>query len=108
MQLDPQMKALLDQLTAAEAKPFHFGSPQEARAAIDALVGLVAGPPKKVAKVEDRKIPGPGGQIPVRIYTPAGSATPAASAPMGVLVYFHGGGWVIGDIESYDVLCRSL
>jgi acetyl esterase len=102
MQLDPQMKTLLDQLAAAEGKPFHTGSPQEARAAINALIGLVAGPPEKVAKVEDRKIPGPGGQISVRIYTPAGAA------PMGALVYFHGGGWVIGDIESHDVLCRSL
>ena len=52
MQLDPQMKTLLDQLAGAEAKPFHAGSPQDARAAINALVGLVAGPPAKVAKVE--------------------------------------------------------
>jgi len=102
MQLDPQMKALLDQLATAGGKPFHAGSPQEARAGINALIGLVAGPPEKVAKVEDRKIPGPGGQIPVRIYTPA------AAAPMGALVYFHGGGWVVGDIASHDVLCRSL
>nr|AEM45139.1 hypothetical protein [uncultured organism] len=102
MQLDPQMKTLLDQLTAAEAKPFHAGSPQEARAGIEALIGLVAGPPEHVAKVEDRKIPGPGGQVPVRIYTPTGAA------PMGALVFFHGGGWVIGDIETHDVLCRSL
>jgi acetyl esterase len=102
MQLDPQMKALLDQLATAGGKPFHAGSPQEARAGINALIGLVAGPPEKVAKVEDRKISGPGGQIPVRIYTPAGAA------PMGALVYFHGGGWVVGDIASHDVLCRSL
>lgn len=102
MQLDPQMKALLDQLAAAGGKPFHAGTPQEARAAIDALIGMVAGPPEKVAKIEDRKIPGPAGQIPVRIYTPANAA------PMGALVYFHGGGWVVGNIESHDVLCRSL
>ncbi len=102
MQLDPQMKALLDQLASAGGKPFHAGSPQEARAGINALIGLVAGAPEKVAKVEDRKIPGPGGDIPVRIYTPAGAA------PMGALIYFHGGGWVVGDIASHDVLCRSL
>jgi acetyl esterase len=102
MQLDPQMKALLDQLASAGGKPFHDGTPEEARAGINALIGLVAGPPQKVAKIEDRKIPGPGGQIPVRIYTVAGAA------PMGALVYFHGGGWVVGDIESHDVLCRSL
>ncbi len=102
MQLDPQMKNLLDQLAAAGGQPFHAGSPQEARAAINALIGVVAGPPPQVAKVEDRMIPGPGGQIPVRIYTPAGAA------PMGALVYFHGGGWVVGDIASHDVLCRGL
>ena len=102
MQLDPQMKTLLDQLAGAEAKPFHAGSPQEARAGIEALIGLVAGAPEKVAKVEDRKIPGPGGEIPVRIYTPAGAA------PKGALLFFHGGGWVIGDIETHDVLCRSI
>lgn len=102
MQLDPQMKALLDQLASSGGKPFHAGSPQEARAGINALIGLVAGPPEQVAKVEDRKIPGPGGQVPIRIYTPAGAA------PMGALLYFHGGGWVVGDIASHDVLCRSL
>jgi acetyl esterase len=102
MPIDPQMRTLLDQLNAAEAKPFHAGSPQEARAGIQALISIVAGPPEKVAKVEDRKISGAGGQIPLRIYTPAGAA------PMGAMVFFHGGGWVIGDIESHDVLCRSL
>jgi acetyl esterase len=102
MQLDPQMKALLDQLAAGGGKPFHFGTPQEARAGINALIGLVAGAPEKVAKIEDRKIPGPAGQIPVRIYTPS------VTAPMGALVFFHGGGWVVGDIASHDVLCRSL
>jgi acetyl esterase len=102
MQLDPQMKALLDQIAALGGKPFHFGTPEEARAGINALIGMVAGPPEHVAKVEDRKIPGPGGQIPVRIYTPAGAV------PMGALMYFHGGGWVVGDIASHDVLCRSL
>jgi acetyl esterase len=102
MPIDPQMRTLLDQLNAAEAKPFHAGSPQDARAGIEALISVVEGPPQKVAKVEDRKIPGPGGQLPVRIYTPAGAA------PIGALVFFHGGGWVIGDIESHDVLCRSL
>src|ERR1700689_3381997 len=82
MQLDPQMKALLDQIAALGGKPFHFGTPEEARAGINALIGMVAGPPEHVAKVEDRKIPGPGGEIPVRIYTPAGAV------PMGALLYF--------------------
>jgi len=102
MQLDPQMKALLDQIAALGGKPFHFGTPEEARAGINALIGMVAGPPEQVAKVEDRKIPGPGGEIPVRIYTPAGAV------PMGALLYFHGGGWVVGDIDMTDQPCRML
>jgi acetyl esterase len=58
--------------------------------------------PEPVAKVEDRSIPGPGGQIPVRIYTPQGSG------PFPVLVYFHGGGWVIGNVDTHDPTCRTL
>jgi acetyl esterase len=58
--------------------------------------------PEPVAKVEDRSIPGPVGQIPVRIYTPQGSG------PFPVLVYFHGGGWVIGNVDTHDPTCRTL
>jgi acetyl esterase len=58
--------------------------------------------PPTVAKVDDGKIPGPAGSIPVRIYTPAGTG------PFPVLVYYHGGGFVIGDLESHDGVCRQL
>ena len=102
MQLDPQMKTILDQAAAAGAQPFHTMTPAQARAAIDTMFQAFRGQPKEVAKSEDRKIPGPAGDIPVRIYTPAGSG------PFGALVYFHGGGWVIGNIETHDVTCRDL
>lgn len=102
MQIDPQMKAVLDQAAAAGGKPFHDMSPAEARQAIETMFAAFRGQPKEVAKIEDRKIPGPAGQIPVRIYTPRGNG------PFGVLVFFHGGGWVIGNIETHDVLCRDL
>jgi acetyl esterase len=102
MQLDPQMKAILDQAAAAGAQPFHTMTPAQARTAIDTMFQAFRGQPKEVAKSEDRKIPGPAGDIPVRIYTPAGSG------PFGALVYFHGGGWVIGNIETHDVTCREL
>jgi acetyl esterase len=102
IQLDPQMKALLDQAAAAGGKPFHAMNPAEARAAIDTMFAAFRGSPKDVAKIEDRKVPGPGGQIPVRIYTPSGNG------PFGALAYFHGGGWVIGNIETHDVVCRDL
>lgn len=102
VQLDPQMKAVLDQAAAAGGKPFHQLTPVEARQAIDTMFAAFRGTPVEVGKVEDRKIPGPAGQIPVRIYTPAGAG------PFAALVYFHGGGWVIGNIETHDATCRQL
>ncbi len=57
-----------------------------------------------IGKVEDRTIPGPVGDIPLRLYTPVA----AGSEALPVLVYFHGGGWVIGDLETHDALCRTL
>jgi acetyl esterase len=65
-------------------------------------MGAMGGEPETVGNVEDREIPGPEGNIPVRIYTPEGNG------PFPVLVFFHGGGWVIGNIETHDVVCRSL
>lgn len=102
MELDPQMKAILDTIAAAGGKPFNAMTPAEAREGIKLLVQVFGGQPEQMAKVEDRRVPGPAGEIPVRVYTPAGAA------PMGGLVYFHGGGWVIGDIESHDEVCRAL
>jgi acetyl esterase len=60
------------------------------------------GVPESVASIENQILPGPGGAIPVRIYVPFGKG------PFPVLAYFHGGGWVIGDIESSDGFCRIL
>jgi acetyl esterase len=98
--LDPQVKVLLDQMAAANQPAFHSQSPADARKAMDAMLNVL-GPGPEVHKVEDRKIPGPAGDIPVRIYSPPGK-------PIGILVYFHGGGWVVGDIASHDYVCRAL
>jgi acetyl esterase len=62
-------------------------------------MGLVSTP---VAAVEDRLIPGSAGDVPVRVYTPQGRG------PFPVVVFFHGGGWVLGDLDTHDPLCRSL
>jgi len=103
MPLDPQMKAILDQAAASGAKPFHAMSPTEARQAMDAMFAAFKGDPTPVGRVEDRKLPGgPAGDVPVRIYTPPGRG------PFGALVFFHGGGWVIGNLETHDGLCRDL
>ncbi len=101
MALDPQVRALLDQMAAIGGPPIYELSAQEARQSSAALAAM-QGAPEAVAKVENFKLPGPSGGIPVRIYTPAGER------PLPILVHFHGGGWVIGDLESCDVLCRSL
>jgi acetyl esterase len=61
-----------------------------------------AGGGEHVGTVSDRTVPGPSGPVPVRVY----AATANDSLP--VLVYFHGGGWVIGDLDSYDATCRAL
>jgi acetyl esterase len=73
----------------------------EARAAVEAGIDRVT-PREAVARVEDREIPGPNGPIPVRIYTPEGAG------PFPILVYFHGGGWVVCSIETHDAWCRHI
>lgn len=100
MALDPQVKALLDQMAAAGQPPFHSQTPEQARGAIAAMLNAF-GPGEPVLKVEDRKVPGPAGEIPIRIYQPAEKSN-------GILVYYHGGGWVIGNLESHDWMCRAL
>jgi acetyl esterase len=99
--LHPQARAILDQMTQTGNKPIKELSVDEARQASEALSAM-QGLTEPVASVENRTLPGPGGGIPVRIYAPFGKG------PFPVLLYFHGGGWVIGDIESSDGLCRTL
>lgn len=102
MPLDPQAEALLKTFAAAGLKPFREMGIAECRAAFDAL--CMSQPPSRarIATAVDLKIPGPGGQIPLRIYTPQGDG------PFPVLMYFHGGGWVIGSLDAYDIICREL
>ena len=101
MPLDPQAQAVLEQMADAGLPPLGSVSVEETRQGM--VAATAAGEePEPVAKVEDRSIPGPGGQIPVRIYTPQGSG------PFPILVYFHGGGWVIGNVDTHDPTCRTL
>jgi acetyl esterase len=101
MPLDPQTYAYLEQLAAAGAPPLHELAVAEARQVIVALFGT-QGAPEPVGAVAERTIPGAGGEMPMRIYTPDGTG------PFPVLVYLHGGGWVIGHLEAYDATCRAL
>jgi acetyl esterase len=99
--LDPQARILLDQLGALGAPPVSEQTPEQARAGFAVLASL-GGAPEVRVPTEDRLIPGPAGQIPVRIYRPE------SGGPLPVVVYFHGGGWVIGDIDSHDTTCQRL
>jgi len=101
MPLDPQARMLIDQLAALGGAPTNTLSVAEAREGMRNMTAMRP-PGDEVAHVEDRRIPGPLGEIPVRIYAPEGKK------PLPVLVYFHGGGWVIGDIETHDGTCRMI
>jgi acetyl esterase len=100
MPLHPQVKVVLDLMEKA-GPPLHHLSPQQARESILAMRAN-NGEVEPVGKVEDRTVKGPGGDIPIRVYTPNGRG------PFPLLVYFHGGGWVVGSIETVDASCRSL
>ena len=100
MPLHPQVAKALEQMAAA-GPPLHHLSPQAARAAMEAARGATDDP-EKVGTVEDRLIPGVAGKQPIRIYTPEGDG------PFPILVYFHGGGWVVGSINTVDASCRAL
>jgi acetyl esterase len=101
MPLDPQAKQLLDQMAAMGTPPFESLAVPEARQLMDSMKALM-GEPEAIAHCEDLRLPGPAGTIPARLYRPA------ASGPLPLLVYFHGGGWVLGGLESHDGVCRSL
>ncbi len=102
MPLHPQVQALVEGMAAdPDARPTHELTPKEARDGYRAMASLL-GPPPEVASVQDRAIPGPAGEIPIRVYRPQGDG------PFGVLVFYHGGGWVIGDLETHDRECRAL
>ncbi len=105
MALAPQVKALLDGMAANTEAPRLIDLPPEgARGMYRAMAAQLDAQGLPIGKVEDRTIPGPAGDIPIRIYTPVA----AGSDALPVLVFFHGGGWVIGDLETHDALCRTF
>ena len=102
MPLDPQARAVLDAIAALGLPPMEQGTPAEARANFLVRRQLTGGPPPPIHRSEDRRLPGPDGEIPVRVYRPDDRR------PLPALVYFHGGGWVIGSIETHEAICRDL
>lgn len=100
--LDPGVRAILEFVDAQKNPPLETLPIAQAREGALAMKAL-AGDPEPVARVEDIQIPGPGGPLTVRVYTPEGG-----SAPRPGFVYFHGGGWVICNLETHDNTCRAL
>ena len=102
MAMKPQVVALLEKMAALNLPAIHSLEPPAAREQMLAQVRARDVPVIEVGSIEDRTIPGPAGEIPVRIYRPEGGNEP------GALVYYHGGGHVIGNIESHDAITRAL
>jgi len=100
--LDPNVRLLLEAAQAQGNPPLEALSPVEARK--QALIDLktLGGTPEQVHSIETIRIPGPPGEIAIRIYTPN------APAPRPALVYFHGGGWVVCDLDTHDVPCTAI
>ncbi|MFN0096016.1 MAG: alpha/beta hydrolase [Dehalococcoidia bacterium] len=100
MPVDSATKLMLEGAAAAGGKPLAESTPTEARALSKAFASM-NGPGPAMARVEDHEVPVAGGSITVRVLVPP-------QRPGGALVYYHGGGWVIGSIDDYEVLGRKL
>ena len=100
MPLDPQARAVLDLLAASGMSDLSIVEPAVIRKLTEAAVVLDQGEP--VARVENRSLPGPAGEIPVRIYVPQ------TNGPLPVVAYFHGGGFVYCGLDTHDGTCRAL
>ena len=100
MALDFATAGLLAQMAEGGGKPLHESNVAEARA-LGAELADMNGPAPAMFRVEEHRIPVPGGQVPVRVLAPL-------ERPAGVIVYYHGGGWVIGSIDESDTVGRKL
>lgn len=108
MPLDPQVTKLLAMLANSKIPPLETMRPAVARKAMTTrflrarqAVGMLV-PPEPVAQVEDRPVPVPDGEVLVRVYSPGGEG------PHPALVFFHGGGFVLGSLDSHDDICRAF
>ena len=102
MPLDPQIMAMRDQRIRAQVAQLYTLSLDEARAADLASIRESAGAGEPVFEVTDTTLPGPAGDLPVRLYRPSDDRS------LPVLAYFFGGGWTLGSIDTADAICRSL
>ena len=103
--LHPQTRGLLDFIEQKKIPPTHTLSVADARAYYRDRRSVTQPVPAEVALVRDLQMPGPASTLTLRLYRPIGSS---GTARLPVLVYYHGGGWVIGDLDTHDSLCREL
>ena len=102
MSVNPQIQEILDFIASRNAPPLYTLTPEEARVAMLKTRQVYVGEPPPVARVENREIPGPARPIPIRLF----ATTTEGRLP--ILLFFHGGGFVIGDLDTHDDLCRRL
>jgi acetyl esterase len=100
--LDTRTQWFLQLLARSGQQPLHRLGLRQARAEFDLFQALMSGRPAPVGEIVDRTIAGPAGRLRVRIYRPSGSV----ARLLPTILYFHGGGWVIGSLEAYDLPCR--
>ncbi|MBV8161404.1 MAG: alpha/beta hydrolase fold domain-containing protein, partial [Acidimicrobiia bacterium] len=102
MAVDPNLQLLLSAMQQGGTGSLSEMGVEQARQMIKQFDAFAGADRVELPRVEDLTAPGPAGAIPLRLYSPA------AEAALPVVVYLHGGGWVIGDIESHDSICRKL
>ena len=104
MPVDPHVAAVLAALADLEAAPMHEGTPEEGRAAYLYMTVGTRAPEHvvPVGAVEDRTVPGAAGPLRARVYRPEGPG------PFPLIAFFHGGGWVIGDLDTHDNMARTV
>lgn len=102
MPVHPQVQLALEALAQANLPPMHTLTAQRAREIMNAMLKARGGDAAPIGRSEDRTVPGPAGEIPVRIYWPT------AKGPHPVFIYFHGGGHVVGDLDTHDIIARNL
>jgi acetyl esterase len=105
MILDPDAQRVLDMMKAAGRPAFDTLSPKEARGFFSGGRTVLQPDPPEVAQVRELAAPASGGPVPLRLYRGIGTAQKAV---LPVLIYFHGGGWVLGDLGSHDQVCRAI
>ena len=98
--LHPKTQELIELFRSSGLPPIHQGTVEQGREQAATLPQLLGAGPE-VGEVTDIEIPGPHGPIPARVYRPEGD-------PLGTIVYLHGGGWVVGNLDSFDPLSRML